>query len=225
MRRTVVGDIGRRRSEIVVTALAIWTPLLVVLGAALLVTSTTEVTVRQLTQDPTTVLDGPFYVGALSNLGNVLWAAAATVCLLTALALRSLIDAGWRRFMFVSGLFTAVLLLDDLFLVHDEILPRYAGISGELYGIAYVVGMLAYLGGFRHRIAQTNWPILLAALVCFGISTVVDLGSSRLSEMAAPSIVILVEDGTKLLGIGTWLAYFVSVSRQAIVSGPLFQTA
>ena len=225
MSDTVDGNDGRASSEIIVTALVIWAPLLVVLGAALLLTSTTEVTVRQLTQDPTTVLGGPFYVGALSNLGNVLWAAAATVCLLTALALRSLIDAGWRRFMLVSGIFTTVLLVDDLLLVHDEILPRYAGISGELYGIAYVVGMLAYLGGFRRRIAETNWTLLLAALVCFGVSIVVDLGSSRLSEIVAPSIVILAEDGTKILGIGTWLAYFVSVSRQAIVSGRRFQTA
>lgn len=222
MRRALDGATRRARSEIGVTALAIWAPLLVVLGATLLLTASTQVTVRQLTQDPTTVLDGPFYIGALSNLGNVLWTASATVCLLTALALRSLIDAGWRRLLLVSGIFTVVLLVDDLFLVHDEILPRYAGISGELYGIAYVVGILAYLGGFRLRIAQTNWILLLAALVCFGISTVVDLGSSRLSEIVAPSIVILAEDGTKILGIGTWLGYFVSVSRQAIASGPRF---
>lgn len=211
--------IGRARSEILVTAFTIWVPLLVVLGATLLLTATTPVTIRQLTQDPTTVLGAPFYVGALSNLGNVLWTAAATVCLLTAVALRTLIDGAWRRFLLVSGIFTVVLLVDDLLLVHDEILPRYAGVSGELYGIVYVVGMLAYLGGFRRRINQTNWLLLVAALVCFGVSTVVDLGSSRLSEIVAPSIVILVEDGTKILGIGTWLAYFASVSRQAIVSG------
>lgn len=224
MSRTGDRSLDRVWSEIILTAIVIWVPLLVILGAALLLTSTTQVTVRQLTQDPTTVLEGPFYIGAISNLGNVLWTSAATVCLLSAFALRSLVNDGWRRFLLVSGIFTVILLVDDLLLVHDEILPRYAGVSGELYGIAYVLGVLAFLGGFRHRIAGTNWPLLAAALACFGVSTVVDLGSSRLSEIVAPSIVILAEDGTKILGIGTWLAYFVSVSRQAIVSGRRIQT-
>lgn len=219
MSQTGDRTLDRVRSEIILTAIVIWVPLLMVLGAALLLTSTTAVTMRHLTQDPTTVLEGPFYIGALSNLGNVLWTSAATVCLLSALALPSLIDNGWRRYLLVSGVFTVVLLVDDLLLVHDEILPRYAGISGELYGVSYVVGMLAFLVGFRRRIAQTNWPLLAAALACFGVSTVVDLGSSPLGEIMAPSFVILVEDGTKILGIGTWLAYFVSVSRQALANG------
>lgn len=204
------------RSELLATAIAVWAPLVTLLAVTLLVTSISDVTVRQLTQDPSTVLEAPFYVGAVSNLGNVLWASAASVCLMTALALRSLIDPGWRRFLLLSGLLTGVLLVDDLFLVHDEMLPRYAGVSGELYGIVYVVAMLAFLVGFRRRLRETNYALLGVALVFFGVSTVVDLGSSRLSEMIAPSIVILVEDGAKILGIGTWLAYFISVSRQAI---------
>lgn len=198
------------------TALAVWGPLIVVLAAALVVTMVTEVSVRQLTQDPTTVLGAPFYIGLLSNLGNVLWASAAAICLLPPLALRSIIASEWTRFLLASGLFTAVLLVDDIMLVHDEILPRYAGISGELYGILYVVAMLGYLVAFRRALMRTNYVLLAAALTCFGVSTLVDLGSSRLSEIIASSIVIFVEDGAKFLGIGTWLAYFVSVVRQSL---------
>lgn len=205
------------RAELRTTAWAVWVPLIVVLVGAVIVTATTKATMRELTQDPTTVLDAPFYIGYVSNLGNVLWAAVVGICAFAAI---SVVGRGreWRPFLLWSGVFSAVLLADDLFLLHDEILPRYAGISGELYGISYVVAMAAYLFAFRMRILRTNYPLLLAALVLFGISVVVDLGSKPLANIFPSNLVILAEDGSKLLGIGTWLAYFVSVGRRALRS-------
>jgi hypothetical protein len=205
-----------RRAELAVTALFVWLPLLAIVAFAVVVTTNTAITMRQMTQDPTTVLGGPFYVGAISNLGNVLWAAAVALCLFAARGLPGIVGAGWSRFLLVSGTFTALLLADDLLLVHDEILPRYAGITGDAYGILYVAGMIGFLVAFRARIMRTNWPVLAVALVLFGISTVVDVGSSQLSQLVPSSTVILLEDAAKLLGIGTWLAYFASVARQAI---------
>ncbi|HET9416041.1 MAG TPA: hypothetical protein VFP30_00735 [Candidatus Limnocylindria bacterium] len=207
-----------RRSELAVTALLVWLPLLAILALAVLITANTDITMRQMTQDPTTVLDGPFYVGAISNLGNVLWAAAVALCLFAASGLPGIVGPGWSRFLLVSGAFTALLLVDDMLLVHDEILPRYAGIGGDAYGVLYVAGMLGFLVGFRARIRQTNWQVLIVALALFGISTVVDVGSSRLSDLIPSSVVILLEDAAKLLGIGTWLAYLASVARQGIVA-------
>lgn len=204
-------------AELRTTAWAVWVPLIVVLVGAVVVTATTKVTMRELTQDPTTVLDAPFYIGYVSNLGNVLWAAVVGVCAFAAITVIG-VGLEWRRFLLWSGVFSAVLLADDLFLLHDEILPRYAGISGELYGISYVVGMAAYLFVFRDRILRTNYPLLLAALVLFGISVVVDLGSKPLANILPTNLVILAEDGSKLLGVGTWLAYFVSVGQRALRS-------
>lgn len=207
------------RRELLAVATLVWLPLLVVLAAIVVVTSGSDVTVRQLTQDATTVLDGPFYVGLVSNFGLTLWAAAVTVCLFTASLARAA-GTGFRRFLAVSGGFTAILLFDDLALLHDEILPIYAGISGDAYGILYVAFMLGYLFAFRRPILATDWPILFVALVCFGVSTVVDVGSSALGSFFSASTVVLVEDGTKLLGIGTWLAYFVAVARRVLADGP-----
>ncbi len=219
MRSLAPTSVLDRRSELAVTALLVWLPLLAVVSLAMLITANTDITMRQMTQDPTTVLEGPFYVGAISNLGNVLWAAAVALCLFAARGLRGVVPPGWSRFLLVSGAFTALLLVDDMLLVHDEILPRYAGISGDAYGVLYVAGMLGFLVGFRARIRQTNWPVLVVALTFFGISTVVDVGSSRLSDLIPSSVVILIEDTAKLLGIGTWLAYLASVARQGIVAG------
>jgi hypothetical protein len=204
------------RRDLVLVALAVWLPLTALLVIALVTTSATDITLRQLTQDATTVLEGPFYVGILSNVGLLLWSATVTVCFLVAVGLETRIDRAWRRFLVVSGAFTAVLLVDDLALIHDDILPNYVGISGEVYGVAYVLFMLGYLVSYRHRIRQTDWTLLIVALGFFGVSTVVDLGSTVMSDLLPPAAVVLVEDGAKLLGIGTWLAYFVSVARQLL---------
>lgn len=206
------------RRELLVVAALVWLPLLLVLAAIVVVTTGSDVTVRQLTQDATTVLDGPFYVGLVSNFGLTLWAAAVTVCLFTA-SLSLAGGTGLGRFLTVSGAFTALLLLDDLALLHDEILPIYAGISGDVYGVLYVVFMLGYLVAFRGLILSTDWPILFVALACFGVSTVVDVGAAALGNFFSASTVVLVEDGAKLLGIGTWVAYFVSVARRVLVGG------
>jgi hypothetical protein len=205
------------RRELVVVALAVWLPLAVLLVVALVTTSTTDITLRQLTQDATTVLEGPFYVGILSNIGLLLWSATVTVCLFVGAALGARIDPGWRRFLLVSGGFTGLLLVDDLALLHDDILPNHVGVSGEVYGIGYVVFVLGYLVAYRHRIRRTDWMLLIVALGLFGVSTVVDLASTTLSDRFSTAAVVLVEDGAKLLGIGTWLAYFVSVARQLLV--------
>lgn len=205
-----------RSTAIRLTALWVWLPLGIVLALALLVTSQTDVTMRELTQDPTTVLDGPFYVGYVSNLGNVLWAAAAAICGFVALALPRGAPGGARRFFVWSGIFTGVLMIDDLFLLHDEVLPRYAGISGELYGFTYVASMAAYLVLFRRNLLAANYVLFGAALILFGISVVVDLGFSTLSDLVPGNLVLLVEDGAKLLGVGTWMAFFVATGREEL---------
>ena len=65
-----------------------------------------------------------FYYGALSNLGVLLWNATGTICLTLALQVWL---AGARRsmvaFFLTGGLFSIWLGLDDLFLLHDGVLP------------------------------------------------------------------------------------------------------
>jgi hypothetical protein len=204
----------RRRVQLVRTTLGVWLPLLVVVGAVIAVSRATDVTPRMLMQDATTVLGGPFYIGSVSLLGVLLWSAATAVCLFGGIALVP--DGEWRRLLVWSGLLTALLTFDDAFLFHDEILPIHAGIPGEVFAVVYVVGMLALIVRFRSVIATSNWLLLAVALGLFGVSAVVDVLSSRLSEIVPSAVVTLAEDGPKLLGVGTWLAYFVSAARQAV---------
>lgn len=202
--------------ELRYTLLAVWIPGFVLVAAAVIVSVTSDINARQLFQDANTVAGVPFYIGSLSMLGVILWAMTAAICLFVA-PRPAEGDPDLRRLLLVSGIFTLVLMADDAFLFHDDILPRYAGISGDLYGVAYVVAMAVYLLALRSVLARTNYLLLGVALVLFGISAVTDVGSSRLHEFVPAAIVEIVEDGTKLVGIGTWLAYFVSVGRAALV--------
>lgn len=192
--------------------LVAWLPVFLLYAVATLLTTTSTVTMRQLTQDPTTVLDAPFYIGIISTIGNVLWVAAATVCLFTPLFLSRWISKPWRDFLLFSGLFTILLLFDDVFLLHDDILPNYLNVSGEIYGVTYVLLILFYLLRFRQRILHSNYLLLGIALACFATSAGVDLAYEPLRDLFSPRLVLLVEDGAKLLGITTWLAYFVHLT-------------
>lgn len=204
---------SRRRLELARTTLGVWLPLLAVVAVVIGLSAATDITPRMLMQDTTTVLDAPFYIGSVSLLGLLLWSAATAVCLFVGLALVQ--EGEWRRLLVWAGLLSALLAFDDAFLFHDEVVPIHAGIPGELVGIAYVVGTLALVVRFRSVIARSNWVLLAVALGLFGVSAAIDVLSSRLSEVVPSGAVTLAEDGPKLLGIGTWLAYFVSAARQA----------
>jgi hypothetical protein len=58
-----------------------------------------------------------------------------------------------RPFLFWSGLITSMLLLDDFFLVHDALIPRYLGLSEKLIFLSYGMVTAWYL--LRFRVAVT----------------------------------------------------------------------
>ena len=150
--------------------------------------------------DATTVLEGPAYIGFVSNVGAVAWALGCGACLVGALA----IDGRARLPLACGGLLTAILLADDLFLIHEAYIERvglpmvaepiiYAGL-----GIAYFVTFGDFLR--RHGI----WLLPLA-----GALLAVSAGIDAAFEENAPFVV---EDGTKLFGIVTWTSFFVSAT-------------
>jgi hypothetical protein len=204
----------RRRAEFFRMLLAGWLPGLLLIGAAVIISISSDVTLRMLMQDTTTVLLAPFYIGGLSLLGIILWSICVAICLFAALA--TSIDAEWRRFLLAAGVLSAVLLFDDAYLLHDEILPIHLGIPGELFGVLYLVAIVALVIRFRALIATSNYLIFGAALVLFSAAAAIDVASTVLSEMVPSNAVVLGEDGTKLLGIVAWLAYFASAGRQAL---------
>lgn len=205
----------RRGGQHLATTLTVWygPPLALIVFIAW-VSVQTKVPVSDFTRDPTAVLQASPFVGLLSNLGVLLWCTATAVCLFCAAVLRcqSLREEA-PRFFLAAGLLTLLLLVDDLFRLHDFILPTYGGLAQEAFYLSY--GGLAglYLIRFRVVLLKTDFPLLVAALGLLGSSVLLDV----LPETLLPWH-FLVEDGLKLLGIVGWAGYWASTGLQAVRS-------
>lgn len=177
-----------------------------VLGFSIFATEYFRFPMQHLTKDPTALLRLPVYIGALSNLGLQLWMAAATACALGYAGLRRLgRHPREARFLLAAGLFSLAILADDMFRLHEDVYPRFLG--GEkfvfsLYGLIW----LAVLVRFRDVIRRTEFGLLAVAMAFFAIMAVADLMPT--SHHPGP----LVEDGSKLVAITTWLAYLARTS-------------
>ncbi|HEX8392876.1 MAG TPA: hypothetical protein VF665_11010, partial [Longimicrobium sp.] len=78
----------------------------------------------RLLKDPGVFNPGPWYLGAVSYFGIALWTAACAVTLFSRTLLRNDENAELRRFLLASGLLSALLGTDDLFMLHDVVAPQ-----------------------------------------------------------------------------------------------------
>lgn len=117
----------------------------------------------------------PFYLGLFSNLGVLLWWVAAVCCALAACVLPR--DGGGfaRSAMTSAALLSGWLALDDLALLHEEVLPTLLGVSELVIAAAYGSVILWYLWRFRAVHLTLDTGLLAAALLLVGLGTAVDV--------------------------------------------------
>ncbi len=172
-----------------------------ILGGCLTLHVARDVPFRALMQDPTAYLGGQAYVGVVSQLGIMIWVAAAATCLFGAFIAHRAGRSG-ARFLLASGALSGFLGADDLLQLHEDILPL-AGVPQTAVLACYAALGLAYLAAFRRDILALN-PVLLALSCGFlGLSLAIDL------VFAHGDVQTFAEDGAKLVGILFWGAFFV----------------
>lgn len=159
--------------------------------------------IQNFTADPGSLLDYHPLVGVVSNLGILLWCAAAVICLFAYYLLRRFGRSNDTAFLLCSGLLTVLLLFDDFFMLHEELIPNNLFIPEEGVYLTYMILALAWLIYFRKQILQGEYKILVIAILFLGMTIVVDLLLPQ-----GEQIVYLIEDGLKFYGIVTWLIYF-----------------
>lgn len=188
----------------------IYTPILILWISAVVLSWRTDISLAALTRDPVSVLGGHPFVGFFSNLAILLWCASTSVCLFSFAILNQHKKTRlFSSFLLSFGCFTFVLLLDDLFLIHEVLAPAFY-ISEKTVLICYFVLVFILLIKFKKVIAQTQWLILVVAFFLFGASIVIDF-------LPIPGrINIIFEDMFKLLGIASWFAYFNQVCFQVL---------
>src|SRR5262245_42757217 len=188
--------------------LLIYGPAVVLIGLTLAFAEWKHLDAGVLTRDPAQVMDAVPYVGAFALLTMLIWGAAATVCLFTALLLwRAGAPARERNYLLCAGLLTTLLVADDALMIHEQVLPILLGISEKPTYAVYILLTIALFVWFRDVVRRTPVWLLCAALAWFAVSAIVDLNNpvSLLPQY------YLWEDGPKLLGIVTWLGYFTIV--------------
>ncbi len=113
-----------------------------------------------------------------------------------------------------------MLLLDDLFLIHEDAIPNYLGISEKLVFLAYGLITALYLVRFRKVILRTNYVIFAIAFMFLAASVFIDLLPGLSRWIPLPPMLLgenyLLEDGAKLFGITTWFFYFAHVGLRQV---------
>lgn len=189
---------------------------LLALGASL-----TDVAFGDLTRDPAAVADLEAYVGALSHTGVMLMSGTATVSMFGAVVMFVPSIAGTvgddmketARFLGYMGGLTALLAIDDAFMIHDRLIPRLTPFPESIVFIVYILVTCYGLYRFRTSILRSRAIWFFAALVCFAGSLVVDRAADQDN---ASGLHFFVEDGFKFIGYICWAIFFVGATWHAI---------
>ena len=153
------------------------------------------------------------YYGFVSNLGVLGMAATAAVVLFAAACRSAQGASDGMAFLLGAGLVSGWLALDDLYLLHEALLPR-AGVRQEI-GVAFAgLLVLGHVVFHRRLILAADWPLMMAALVGFGASAGLDL---TLHTTEGPWIVA--EDAAKFVAIGAWTAFHLDAALRLVTAG------
>lgn len=187
--------------------------LLIVLGG---IAGLTDIHIGEFFDDPAQIIGFDSYIGLINNLGVIIWAAAVAVCIFIFIALlRSGVDKDLPRFFLFSGLLTLILLLDDLFLIHEWL----AGFTTEFIApVVFLVLFIILVFRFRKVILETEYFLMIIAVGLFGISFILDFSQSTDITILGGGIRATLEDGCKFLGIISWLTYFGRAGLTALRS-------
>jgi len=161
----------------------------------------------------------PLSAGSLSDAGILIWWSAAVVSLFAALVCRRRAGLSFTtgpdvRYHVATGVLTAVLALDDLFLLHERVWPKLFLVEQNLVYALYVTVILFWLLTYRRRLLAYLPGWLLVALGCFGASVLID--AFPFSWPVSDELSAVLEDGFKWIGISLWSARLWGESLAAV---------
>lgn len=188
---------------------------MVSLGVFFVISQLTGTPFAVFTRDPLAVTDGQPYFGLFSNIGILFWCAAAVICLFAWFVTQHASQSAMRNFLLCSGTLTLLLLLDDLFMLHENVFPEILGIRQRYVLLTYLLLTFAWLVRFRKTIlAGRCISLLLVALAFFATSLAADVFSLYTDD---EHWLHLWEDGAKLIGIVAWFNYFLHVGANEVM--------
>ena len=152
----------------------------------------------------------PIGVGMISNIGILLWGAAASICLFTTFL--EGINRESSKLLLLGGIFSSLLCIDDLFLLHD----RYIG--PDFLNLTYLAMSIFLLVRFRRILKIIGLFNLLISILFLGLSVFFD-GLIQQIFNQSYELTQLIEEGFKFIGIACWLNFWCKASSYALKFG------
>ena len=158
-----------------------------------------------LTRDPAAITGTHWWTGLLSFLGFALWGIGAGAALAGGLACQR---GPRRRLLLQAAALTTFLLLDDMLMFHENVLPNLH-VPETLVYVGYAVAVTAWAWFNRAEMRRTDRLLLVVALVGFAGSITLDKAVDGITNWT------FLEDSLKFVAIALWSLYLV---RTAITS-------
>jgi hypothetical protein len=167
-----------------------------------------------LSRDPIQLLDGKPYYGIISSIGIILWCATSAILFFSS-KVSSLKKEHKQQtlFLFFGGLLSLLMLIDDLFLMHDVVFPEYLNIGEEVFYFIYGLSVVGIFYFYRKIILNSDYILLILSFMLLGASAMSDLAFAAGLKLTHPFVV---EDSLKFSGIISWFAYFMRTSYMCI---------
>ena len=152
----------------------------------------------------------PIGVGMISNIGILFWGAAASICFFTTF-LES-INRESSKLLLLGAIFSSLLCIDDLFLLHD----RYIG--PDFLNLTYLAISIFLLVRFRRILKIIGLFNLLISILFLGLSVFFDGVIQQIFNQNY-EFTQLFEEGFKFIGIACWLNFWCKASSNALKFG------
>ncbi len=152
----------------------------------------------------------PIGVGIISNIGILLWGAAASICLFTTFSASTNKESS--KLLLLGGLFSGLLCIDDFFLLHD----RYIG--QDFLNLTYLAISIFLLVRFLKILKNIGLFYLVIPILFLGLSLFFDGVIQQIFNQSY-ELTQLIEEGFKFIGIACWLNFWCKASSFALQFG------
>ena len=152
----------------------------------------------------------PIGVGMISNIGILLWGAAASICLFSAFT--ESFNRELSKLLLLGGLFSGLLCIDDFFLLHD----RYIG--PDFLNFTYLAISILILVRFRRILREIGLFNLVISILLLGLSIFFDGVIQQIFNQSY-ELTQLIEEFFKFLGIACWLNFWCRASSYSLKLG------
>lgn len=159
------------------------------------------------------------FSGTLSNLGAVMWLMCGAILIFSSVALSLQRSIRNMAFLGTAGAINLMLGIDDMLLLHDEVIPVILGVPEKAVLLFYMIIVGTFLVVFLKEILESRYIAFAIAIALF----IIALGEDLFRFAGYDNFHYLIEDGLRIIGLGSWLYFFVFAALNRL--NPEYETA